>query len=206
MTLNNLRPKVGKQNLAKCCFSVIIVSVVVMLAGVICLAIGTIGTRKGSSLGSMEKSKQFVRKQVENTGTQADDMICSALGYCGKTFQTYLDPEADNEQFKSEFQQLQTALLRADFMNPVISAIQNALNGTGITDLLSQIVFPVAGLPQEPDFYASWKTAAENIISYFKNGQADLDRVHGLWGVVDGAVQRLQTYGRDELSDTIEKL
>lgn len=120
MALNNLRPKVGKQNMAKYCFTAIIVSTIVVLTGAVCLAISVIWTKKGSSLGSMEKSKQFVQKYVENTGEQADNMICDALGYCGKTFQTYLDPEVDNEQFKREFQQLQAALLRVDFVNPII--------------------------------------------------------------------------------------
>lgn len=107
-------------------------------------------------------------------------MVCDALGSCGHTFSTYFDPEAADEEFQTEFLQLRNALRRADFINPLVLAVQNALGGSGISNLLSKVIFPVENVDPEPEFYGNWKKAAKNVVSYFKNGQADLDRVHGL--------------------------
>ena len=91
-------------------------------------------------------------------------------------------------------------------MNPVILAIQNAINGTGVPDLLSKLIFPIEGLSQEPDFYEDWKKAVRNIVAYFQDGQNDLDSIRGLQEVVSSTISQLESYNREELSDTIEKL
>lgn len=62
MALNNLRPRVGKQNLGRCCFFATAASTALVLAGAVCLGISAAWTRRAPALGSMETSKQCVRR------------------------------------------------------------------------------------------------------------------------------------------------